>query len=146
MIREETVERVLNIALETGADFAELFAEDCESNRLQMSDGHIEQSITARRHGAGVRVMLNEQSAYAYSADTGEEALIKTAKAAAAALKSENAKRELLFVKKYYKTPQEISFASVTNDKRVALMHRGYAAGKNVLYILNTLKSIIVFL
>lgn len=132
MIHEQTVKKLLDAALSTGADFAELFTEDCESNRLQMSDGRIEQSITARRHGAGIRVMLNEQSAYAYSADTSEEALINTAKAAAAALKSNYSKRELLFVKKNYKTVQDIQYSHVKNDKRVALMHRGYAAGKAV--------------
>ena len=86
MIQEQTVSRVLDAALSTGADFAELFAEDCDRNNLTMADGHIEQSVSAHRHGAGVRVMLGEQSAYAYSADTGEAALIETAKAAAAAL------------------------------------------------------------
>ncbi len=132
MIQEQTVSRVLDAALSTGADFAELFAEDCDRNNLTMADGHIEQSVSAHRHGAGVRVMLGEQSAYAYSADTGEAALIETAKAAAAALHGTAEARKLQYMKKTYRTPQDITFGSVTNDRRVQLMHRGYAAGKAV--------------
>ncbi len=132
MIHEQTVNRVLDAALGTGADFAELFAEDCDRNSLLMSDGHIEQSVSNHRHGAGVRVMLGEQSAYAYTADTSEQALVETAKAAAAALKKEAARHSLQYIKKTYRTPQQITYGTVTNDQRVALMHRGYAAGKAV--------------
>lgn len=132
MIREQTVSRVLDAAFGTGADFAELFCEDCESNRLLMSDGAIEQSSSKHRHGAGVRVMRGEQSAYAYSADTSEEALLETAKAAAAALHDPAAARKFQFMKKSYRTPMDVRFDSITNDARVRLMHKGNAAGKAV--------------
>lgn len=132
MIQELTVNRVLDAALGTGADFAELFVDDCERNSLLMADGHVEQSVSSHRHGAGVRVMRGEQQAYAYSADTGEEALLETAKAAAAALKGQRERTALPTEKRTYRTPQEIAYRSVTNDRRVALMHRGYAAGKAV--------------
>lgn len=132
MIQEQTVSRVLDAALSTGADFAELFAEDCDRNSLLMADGHIEQSTSSHRHGAGVRVMLGEQSAYAYSADTSEKALVETAKAAAAALKGEANARTLSYIKKAYATPQQVRFDAIKNDRRVALMHRGNAAGKAV--------------
>ncbi len=132
MISEQSVNRILDAASQTGADFAELFEEDCERNSLVMAGGAIEQSVSSHRHGAGVRVMRGEQSAYAYSADTSEEALIETAKAAAAALKSEPMQHKLQYMKKRYTTPQEIRFDSIANDTRVQLMHRGYAAGKAV--------------
>ena len=132
MIQDKVVDRVLNAALETGADFGELFSEDCDRNRLMMSDGHIEQSVSSHRHGAGVRVMRGVQSAYAYTADTSEEALIATARAAAAALDGTYAPRQLQYMKKTYATMQEIDFRTVSNDQRVALMHRGYAAGRAV--------------
>ena len=132
MISNSSAERVLCAALETGADFAELFAEDCDRNRLTMSDGRIEQSLSSHRHGAGVRVMRGAQSAYAYTADTGEAALIDTARAAAAALSGSAKPHTLQFMKKAYATPQKISLSGVTNDRRVALMHQAHAAGKAV--------------
>ena len=132
MITQHTAERVLLAALGTGADFAELFLEDCERNGLLLTDGYIEQSVYTRKHGAGVRVMLGEKSAYAYSADTTEEALIETAKLAAAAVKSDAVRDSLQFMKKRYATEQAIPFRSVENTKKTALLRASYKAAMSV--------------
>ena len=86
MINEKTAERVLEAALETGGDFSEIFSEDTETRTIAGINGKIETAASSHAHGAGVRVLCGELSAYAYTSDTSEEALIKTARAAAAVL------------------------------------------------------------
>ena len=81
MIREETARAVLREAQRTGADYAELFLEDTESTRIEMIDGKVESANYARICGAGVRVLRGTNSAYAYSADVSEHALMDTARA-----------------------------------------------------------------
>ena len=85
LVSEETALVVLREAQKSGADYAELFLEDNESTRIEMIDGKVESANFARISGAGVRVLLGTQSAYAYCADINEATLLETARAAAAA-------------------------------------------------------------
>ena len=77
MILEETARAVLREAQKSGADYAELFLEDNESTRIEMIDGKVESANYARISGAGVRVLLGTQSAYAYCADISEQSLMR---------------------------------------------------------------------
>ena len=86
MITQALAQAVLAAALETGGDFSELYLEDTESNDLSMMGGTVENATYSRRHGAGVRVLKGTRYAYAYTADTSEQALLATARAAAAAI------------------------------------------------------------
>lgn len=65
LVSEETALAVLREAQKSGADYAELFLEDNESTRIEMIDGKVESANFARISGAGVRVLLGTQSAYA---------------------------------------------------------------------------------
>ena len=91
MINSSIVNAVLDEALRTGGDFSELYLQDTESNSLQMIDGKVENANYNRRVGAGVRVLSGTRSAYAYTADTSDEALFAAARAAASALKGTKA-------------------------------------------------------
>ena len=86
MITQALAQRVLAAALETDGDFSELYLEDTESNNLSMMGGTVESATYSRRHGAGIRVLKGTRYAYAHTADTSEEALLATARAAAAAI------------------------------------------------------------
>lgn len=88
MISETSAKLVLEAALSSGGDFAELYMEDTVSNSLVMVNGDVDNATSARMTGAGVRVFSGVRSAYAYTADTSRDALIGAAKAAAAALSS----------------------------------------------------------
>lgn len=86
MIKQSTAERALAAAMSTGADFAEIFLEDRDALSLSMLDEKMENVSTSREYGAGIRLLLGERSIYAYTNDTGDDALLKTALEAAAAL------------------------------------------------------------
>ena len=130
MIEQAVARRVLEAALTTGGDFSELYVEDKESNRIAMIDGAVESATSSHSRGAGVRILRGTRSVYAYSADTREEALLATAKAAASALDGVGEGQVLRFAATDYRTDPRIPFSSVNNAMRVELLKRGGQAAK----------------
>lgn len=131
MISETIAQRVLQAALSTGGDFAEIYCEDSESTRLAMTDGRVENASYSRSRGVGIRVLCGFRSAYAYTADVTESALLATAKAAAAGLRQEQAGNTALgFRAVCYANREETLFSPVTNDMRVKLLKEMYAGAK----------------
>eukprot|EP01041_Mallomonas_annulata_P021538 gene21539-41618_t len=55
MIDQDVLTRVLGTAVKSGADFAEVFAEDKRSTSAGLDDGRIEQVTSGRDRGAGIR-------------------------------------------------------------------------------------------
>ena len=86
MIPQQSAQAVLARALSTGGDFAELFVEDTFSSTLSLQSGKIEQAVSGRESGAGVRVFMGTRSVYAYTNDLSLPGLLETAQKAAAAI------------------------------------------------------------
>ena len=87
MIESDVLERVLAAGLSTGADFAEVFAEDRRSTGALLDDGKVEELTSGRDRGAGIRVVVGEATGFAHTADLSEASLLETARIAAAAAK-----------------------------------------------------------
>lgn len=87
MIKQSIIENVLETALSTGGDFSELFIEDKYVNSLTLQSGKIEQSISGRDFGIGIRIFSGLQSIYTYTNDISEEGLLLAAKRVALAIK-----------------------------------------------------------
>ena len=85
MIDQDVLERVLAGATTTGADFAEVYAEDKRSTSAGLDDGRIEQVTSGRDRGAGIRVIAGDTTGFAYTSDLSEAGLTAAADAAAAA-------------------------------------------------------------
>ncbi|MBQ7454943.1 MAG: TldD/PmbA family protein, partial [Clostridia bacterium] len=79
-------QEVIDCALATGGDFAELFFEDRLDNTVAMRTGKVESVNSNRIHGAGVRVYLGFRGVYVYTNDTSREGLLACARRAASAL------------------------------------------------------------
>ncbi len=88
MIDDDVLERVLAGAVRTGADFAEVYAEDKASTSAGLDDGRIEQVTSGRDRGAGIRVIAGETTGFAYTSDLTESGLARAADAAASAASS----------------------------------------------------------
>lgn len=131
MIKQSIARAVLDEALSTGGDYSELFMQDSEFNNLKMIDGTVENALYSRKAGAGVRVLRGVNSAYAYTADTSEAALIATARAAAAALEGVRDGESVSFeVKRNGDISPEIPFSKVANADRITLLKEATAAAK----------------
>ena len=71
--------------MRTGADFAEIFAEDRRSSSAVLDDGRVEEVVSGRDRGAGIRVVAGETTGFAHTADLSASGLLAAASAAAAA-------------------------------------------------------------
>jgi len=125
MISRAAAQRVLERALSTGGDFAELYMENGESHSISMLDGVVENAAFSRKHGAGIRVLKGTQSAYAYTVDTSEEALLETAKAAGAIISGEAKKPMAFCTERRGSLEERIPFSTVDNAGRIALLKAG---------------------
>lgn len=85
VIQQDVVERVLGVALRTGGDFAEVFAEDRRSCAARLDDGRVEDMASGRERGAGIRVVVGETTGFAHTSDLSERGLREAAEAAASA-------------------------------------------------------------
>ncbi len=87
MLEDVIVRKVLGAALATGGEWAEVYAEDRLSHNIRLEDRRVEELVTGRDRGAGVRVVRGTSSAYAYTNRLDEESLLEAARVAAAALR-----------------------------------------------------------
>lgn len=85
----EYAREVLDAALSTGGDFAEIFWEDQRTNSLQLLGGKVEMINSGRMHGAGIRIFQGLNAIYAYTNDTDREGLMRCALQAASAVRAQ---------------------------------------------------------
>ncbi len=85
MIEEAVLQRTLQSALRHGGDFAEVFAEDRRVASARLDDGKVEEFVSGRERGAGIRVVRGDTTGFAHTADLSEAGLRAAADAAAAA-------------------------------------------------------------
>ncbi|MBU3701025.1 MAG: TldD/PmbA family protein [Acidimicrobiia bacterium] len=88
MIDQSVLEEVLGVALRTGGEFAEVYAEDRRSSSAGLDDGRVEELTSGRDRGAGIRVVVGDTTGFAHTADLSEPGLVAAATAAAAAARS----------------------------------------------------------
>ena len=86
MLSEGLISDVLLAALSTGGDFAEIFAEDTYNTVIRMMNGTVEEGVSGRDYGVGIRIFQGTKSVYAYTNNTERTNLLKVALEAAAAL------------------------------------------------------------
>jgi TldD protein len=85
LIEESVLSRTLATALRHGGDFAEVFAEDRRTAGARLDDGKVEEFVSGRERGAGIRVVRGDTTGFAHTADLSEAGLRTAAEAAAAA-------------------------------------------------------------
>jgi len=71
-------------ALSKGGDYAEVYAEQTESESLQLMDGQVSQATLTLLSGVGVRVLCGEKTGYSYVMSTEPSDLLRAATCAAA--------------------------------------------------------------
>jgi TldD protein len=85
MIEHDVLQATLDHALNSGGEFAEVFVEDRRSSSGRFDDGRIEELVSGRDRGAGLRVVRGETTGFAHTADLSREGLMQAAEAAAGA-------------------------------------------------------------
>ncbi len=86
IVRKQLAEEVLGVAMSTGADFAELYAENTRNNTVSLMDGRIERAGDNLISGAGIRAFLGTKTVFASTSDISREGLLKCGASVAAAV------------------------------------------------------------
>jgi len=131
MIDKNLAASVLEAALSSGGDFAELYIEDGFSNSVSMTNGSVEDAIHRRSCGAGVRIFSGTRSVYAYTTGYESEDLLRTAKAAAAAISGPGGQDVKVFVPSSHEVAPTIPFATVDNARRIEKLREAHLAAKS---------------
>ena len=79
MLKKALIERIINKALDSAADFAEVFIEDKFQGNIMMQSNTVEDVINQKTFGVGIRVAKGYNSVYGYTNSQKEEDLIKLA-------------------------------------------------------------------
>jgi TldD protein len=86
MIDKRTAYKMLDAALETGADFAEIFVERNVKNSITVTNGLTDRALSGVDYGLGLRIICGDKVIYVYTNDTTTDALMHMAKQAAQAV------------------------------------------------------------
>ncbi len=84
LIPREDLKKALTAALSRGGDFAELYLEHRVYSSIHMEEDIIKETAETIVVGAGVRVLVRDQTGYGYTNDLAADKLIKAALTAAA--------------------------------------------------------------
>ncbi len=79
MIEKNLMERIINKALDSSADFAEVFVEKTFQSVISMQSSKVENAVNQEKVGIGIRVAKGHQSVYGYTNKTDETTLIDLA-------------------------------------------------------------------
>ena len=120
--------------MRTGADFAEIFAEDRRSSSAILDDGRVEEVVSGRDRGAGIRVVVGETTGFAHTADLSETGLTAAAGAAAAAARQTGGARRVVEVSSL-EVPRPLTVRvppeDVPKSTKVALLTAADAAARS---------------
>ena len=132
MIARDICLRVLQAAVSTGADYAEIFAENTVNHSINMLASKVENIKDTVIAGAAVRVYKGLRSVMASTVDTSEAGLIACAKKAADALGEGTAQIDIVLKERLFGDihPVKVVPSSVGNKEKVELLKAGYFAAK----------------
>ncbi|MBW9158286.1 TldD/PmbA family protein [Clostridium tagluense] len=135
MLSKILIEEVLSKALCTGGDFSEIFLEDTLKSNISMVDGRVDNSVSGREFGIGIRIFKGLNSVYAYTNDASRESLLETACKAARALGNINNDIciDINLTERMCSNIHPILYvpSTVSNLKKVVVMKKAYIAAKD---------------
>lgn len=132
MISREVCKRVLQKAVSTGADYAEIFAENTVNHTLRVMAGKVDDITDATIAGAAVRVYKGLRSVMASTVDTSESGLLRCAQQAADALGEGKAEMDIVLRERLCGDihPIKIVPGSVSNREKIDIVRAGCNAAK----------------
>ena len=132
MISREICQRVLHKAVSTGADYAEIFAENSVNHSINMIASKVDSIKDTVIAGAAVRVYKGLRSVMATTVDTSEDGLLRCAEKAAEALGQGTAQIDIVLRERLFGDihPVKVVPNTVSNKEKVAVLKDGYFAAR----------------
>ena len=133
MISKDVCQRVLQKAVSTGADYAELFAEHTDERAISMLDSKVHNIRASVVAGAAVRVYKGLRSVMASTIDTSEAGLLRCAETAAEALGQGKAEIDIVLRERLFGDihPVKVVPGCVSNAEKIKVLKDGYFAAKD---------------
>ena len=132
MISREVCQRVLQKAVSTGADYAEIFAENTVNHSINMIASKVDGVKDTVIAGAAIRLYKGLRSVMASTVDMSESGLLRCAESAAEALGQGTAAIDIVLKERIFGDihPVKITPVSVSNREKVAVLKDAYFAAK----------------
>ena len=127
MISKSLALLVINEALSTGADYAEIFYEDSRAYSLSIENGEVKTSSSNSLCGVGLRLLKQNQCIYGYTNDLSKKGLL----ALANSLNKSFHDKRLITVEKFEqircknRNPVNNSYEGISREEKIALVREG---------------------
>jgi len=133
ILTKTLLEEALGKAMSTGADFAEIFAENTRSNAIQMIDSHVDEISDNTIAGVGIRAFIGVRSVSASTTDMTRSGILSCAAQVADVLSEGKAAITIHLNERLAKNAHEIRIVPDTAKKsqKIDLLKSGYFAAKN---------------
>lgn len=110
MLSKKTALEVLNAALSTGGDYAEIYVESGNASGIVLENGKVDSYVKPKSIGAGIRILKGFRSVYGYTSDLSRGNLVALAKKLSSSFEG----KQEIFVKTIKK--QRIRRVNVISD------------------------------
>ena len=127
MLSKKLAIEVLNAALATGADYAEIFYEDSHSNGLSIENGKVETASSSSMCGVGLRLLKDNQCVYGYTNNLSKKGLLDLANSLNKSFNSERliTVTKLDMIRGKNRNPVGRSYDDVSLEEKIALVKEG---------------------
>jgi TldD protein len=134
LIAKADISRLLNLALSSGGDFAEVFAERSSQIRVHLEEDRVDVIPQGATAGIGIRVIAGESTGYASSDDLSRSTLDDIARTAGAIARSGKKSRAAALRQRTLPPRANIasSPASVDVGQRVSIVNRANATARSL--------------
>ena len=134
MLSKSLALKVLNEALATGGDYAEIYVEQKESSSITLENGSVESVGGGLSFGAGIRILKGFSSVYGYTSDLSPKSLLSLAGNLAASYEGERILTVKSIKKQKVKTINPItdSLMDVPAEEKIAYLKEAYEVTHNV--------------
>jgi TldD protein len=123
-VDEGLIQRAMAVALAKGGDFADLFFQHSLFNYVGLEDGDVNRAYTSVDLGVGIRVLVGDQTGYAFTEELTSDSILRTAETAASIARGAPTRGPGSFQvaghKNYY--PIETAWESVGIDKKIPFL------------------------
>ncbi|HHZ11273.1 MAG TPA: TldD/PmbA family protein, partial [Acholeplasmataceae bacterium] len=133
MIDKLVCQEVLETALKTGGDFAEIFAESTYNNGYEMTSGKVTKVTSNHTYGVSIRILKGYYEVNGYTNDFSRESLLALANKLAGSFTDEARVKEVVLTETEVKNNNPVKRypETVTNAEKIAYMQRVYDALKD---------------
>jgi TldD protein len=128
MISKSLALEVLNAALATGGDYAEIYLEQTDAENVALENGKVESCGTSELYGCGIRILQKTRQVYGYTSDLSKNSLVKLASSLASSLEGERAITVKKIAKQRVKNinPVKVHALDVPLEEKIALLKECY--------------------